>query len=89
MYEEPNFPVNATEYIKRQLGADTSVDTDALRAENEQLKLEVDQYKARVEELERQVYLIFIYYIYSWKNLNKDKHNLFSKFICKLIAFFD
>lgn len=56
LYEEPNFPVNATEYIKRQLGADTSVDTDALRAENEQLKLEVEQYKARVEELEKQVY---------------------------------
>ena len=38
LYEEPERPPNAIEYVKKVLGAPVGVDVDALRAENEQLK---------------------------------------------------
>ena len=39
LYEEPEKPANALDFIKMTLGAPTGVDVDALKAENEQLQL--------------------------------------------------
>lgn len=41
LYEEPERPANAVDFVKRSLGSTLGVDIDALRAENERLKLEV------------------------------------------------
>jgi hypothetical protein len=38
LYEEPERPPNAVEYVKKVLGAPVGVDVDALKAENEQLR---------------------------------------------------
>ena len=40
LYEEPERPPNAVDYIKRYMGAPTGIDVDALRQENEDLKKE-------------------------------------------------
>eukprot|EP00559_Dactyliosolen_fragilissimus_P008423 CAMPEP_0184863556 /NCGR_PEP_ID=MMETSP0580-20130426/11621_1 /TAXON_ID=1118495 /ORGANISM="Dactyliosolen fragilissimus" /LENGTH=83 /DNA_ID=CAMNT_0027361955 /DNA_START=181 /DNA_END=432 /DNA_ORIENTATION=- len=48
LYEEPDRPPNAIEYIKKYLGAPTNIDVDAIRTENEELK-------ARIKELEEMV----------------------------------
>lgn len=39
LYEEPERPPNAVDYIKRYMGAPTGVDVDALRQENEAVRL--------------------------------------------------
>ncbi len=41
LYEEPERPQNAVDYIKRYMGAPTGVDIDAIRLENEKLKKEL------------------------------------------------
>ena len=43
LYEEPERPPNAVEYVKKIMGAPVGVDVDALRAENEQLRQMVDR----------------------------------------------
>lgn len=43
LYEEPDRPPNALEYIKRYLGAPVGVDVDGLKRENEELKKKVEQ----------------------------------------------
>jgi predicted ATP-grasp superfamily ATP-dependent carboligase len=47
LYEEPERPVNAVDYIKRYLGAPPNFDVEGLRRENESLK-------AQLETLRRQ-----------------------------------
>jgi len=41
LYEEPERPSHAVEYLKKYMGAPVGVDVDALRAENERLRAEV------------------------------------------------
>jgi hypothetical protein len=47
LYEEPERPINAVDYIKRYLGAPPNIDVEGLRRENESLK-------AQLETLRRQ-----------------------------------
>jgi predicted ATP-grasp superfamily ATP-dependent carboligase len=47
LYEEPERPGNAVDYIKRYLGAPPNIDVEGLRRENESLK-------AQLETLRRQ-----------------------------------
>jgi hypothetical protein len=41
LYEEPERPPNAVDYLKRYIGGPVGVDVDAIKAENERLKAEV------------------------------------------------
>lgn len=41
LYEEPEKPQNAVDFIKRSLGAPQESDTDQLKADNEELKRHV------------------------------------------------
>ena len=51
LYEEPERPPNAVDYIKRYMGAPTGVDVDAMRSELETLKAENAQLKQTVADL--------------------------------------
>jgi hypothetical protein len=51
LYEEPERPPNAVDYIKRYMGAPTGIDVEALRAECEQLKKENQTLQATIKEL--------------------------------------
>ena len=42
LYEEPEKPQNAVEFIKMALGAPTGTDVEALKSENEQLKIKAE-----------------------------------------------
>lgn len=48
MYEEPDRPQNAVDYIKRYMGAPMGIDVEALRAEVEQLRKENAELKQKV-----------------------------------------
>lgn len=52
MYEEPEKPANAIDFIKMTLGAPSGVDVDALKAENEQLKAKCDELEQKLKEAE-------------------------------------
>jgi hypothetical protein len=51
LYEEPERPPNAVDYIKRYMGAPTGVDVDAMRSELETLKADNAQLKQTVSDL--------------------------------------
>lgn len=48
LYEEPDRPSNALDYIKRYLGAPSGVDVDGLKRENDDLKRQVERLKKQV-----------------------------------------
>eukprot|EP00339_Tiarina_fusa_P028574 CAMPEP_0116997884 /NCGR_PEP_ID=MMETSP0472-20121206/1157_1 /TAXON_ID=693140 ORGANISM="Tiarina fusus, Strain LIS" /NCGR_SAMPLE_ID=MMETSP0472 /ASSEMBLY_ACC=CAM_ASM_000603 /LENGTH=126 /DNA_ID=CAMNT_0004696885 /DNA_START=44 /DNA_END=424 /DNA_ORIENTATION=+ len=45
LYEEPERPVNAIDYIKRYIGAPQNVDVEGLKRENDQLRAELEKLK--------------------------------------------
>jgi len=51
LYEEPERPPNAVDYIKRYMGAPTGVDVEAMRTENEQLRKEREELRTTIEDL--------------------------------------
>lgn len=51
LYEEPERPPNAVDYIKRYMGAPTGIDVEALRVECENLKVEKEQLLQTIKEL--------------------------------------
>ena len=50
LYEEPDRPPNALEYIKRYLGAPSGVDVDALKRENDDLKKQIEKLKQQQQQ---------------------------------------
>jgi hypothetical protein len=48
LYEEPDRPQNAVEYIKRYMGAPMGIDVEALRLEMDQLRSENAELKAKL-----------------------------------------
>eukprot|EP00331_Platyophrya_macrostoma_P025538 CAMPEP_0176436226 /NCGR_PEP_ID=MMETSP0127-20121128/17833_1 /TAXON_ID=938130 /ORGANISM="Platyophrya macrostoma, Strain WH" /LENGTH=95 /DNA_ID=CAMNT_0017819487 /DNA_START=32 /DNA_END=319 /DNA_ORIENTATION=+ len=52
LYEEPDKPGNAIDYIKRFLGSPTDIDVDKLKIEYEKLKDDNLKLQKRVKELE-------------------------------------
>jgi hypothetical protein len=53
LYEEPERPNNAIDYIKRYMGAPPNVDIEGLKKSNEALKHENELLKRQVEELNK------------------------------------
>mmetsp|Transcript_53988 Transcript_53988/g.80178 ORF Transcript_53988/g.80178 Transcript_53988/m.80178 type:complete len:95 (+) Transcript_53988:210-494(+) len=53
LYEEPERPPNAVDYIKRYLGAPTGIDVEAMRSENEEMKAQIKEMRKTVDELNR------------------------------------
>mmetsp|Transcript_12028 Transcript_12028/g.12091 ORF Transcript_12028/g.12091 Transcript_12028/m.12091 type:complete len:89 (+) Transcript_12028:112-378(+) len=49
LYEEPERPQNAVDYIKRYMGAPTGVDVEALRAENDALKVKLTELETALQ----------------------------------------
>ncbi|KAK9827157.1 hypothetical protein WJX74_008581 [Apatococcus lobatus] len=50
LFEEPDKPVNAVEYLKAQLGGPTRSEHEALKTENEELRTLVEQLRQLVPE---------------------------------------
>merc|ERR1711959_283173 len=55
LYEEPERPNNAVDYVKKYLGAPTGVDVEELRAENEELKKRNEELQRKVDDLMAQL----------------------------------
>ena len=55
LYEEPEKPQNAVDFIKRSLGAPQESDVDQLKSENEELKRNVTELQKRVDALQREL----------------------------------
>merc|ERR1712118_593553 len=55
LYEEPERPTNAVDYIKKYLGAPSGVDVEELRAENEELKRRNSELQSEVETLRKEL----------------------------------
>ena len=55
LYEEPEKPGNPIEFIKKCLGAPSDTDVESLKAENEDLKRQMDQLTKKNEELKREL----------------------------------
>merc|ERR1719487_2811470 len=55
LYEEPEKPANAIDFIKMTLGAPSGVDVDALKAENEQLRQKCDEMELKLAEAEKKL----------------------------------
>lgn len=55
LYEEPEKPANAIEFIKMTLGAPTGTDVDALKAENEALKVKTAELEAQLAEVQKKL----------------------------------
>ena len=53
LYEEPEKPGNAIDFIKKCLGAPSDTDVEELRAENEELKRKKAELERQIEELKR------------------------------------
>ncbi len=61
LYEEPDRPQQAIDYVKKHLGAPTGIDIDEIRTENEELKKrnaelqkQVDSAIAQIEALKKE-----------------------------------
>ena len=53
LYEEPEKPGNAIEFIKKCLGAPSDTDVDSLKAENEELRRQKHELERRIDDLQR------------------------------------
>ena len=53
LYEEPEKPGNAIDFIKKCLGAPSDTDVEELRAENEELKRKKAELERQIEDLRR------------------------------------
>ena len=53
LYEEPEKPGNAIEYIKKCLGAPSDTDVEQLKADNEELKRGKAELEKKIEDLKR------------------------------------
>jgi hypothetical protein len=52
LYEEPESPEDALEYIKQFLGSPQGIDVESLQSENAELEQQVEVLRARLAELQ-------------------------------------
>lgn len=50
LYEEPERPANAVDYVKRYMGASAGQDSEALKRENEDLKQQLEELKQQTTQ---------------------------------------
>ena len=50
LYEEPERPANAIEYIRKYMGAPTNIDVHSIKKENEMLKAQIDKLTEELAE---------------------------------------
>ncbi|KAK2953728.1 putative c-Myc-binding protein like protein [Blattamonas nauphoetae] len=55
LYEEPEKPPNAVEYVRRFLSSPAGINVDSMAAENEALKKRVEELELQVQQLQEQV----------------------------------
>ena len=55
LYEEPEKPGNAVEFIKKCLGAPSDTDVESLKAENEDLRRQKTDLEKKFEELQKNI----------------------------------
>eukprot|EP00591_Stephanopyxis_turris_P009501 CAMPEP_0195523358 /NCGR_PEP_ID=MMETSP0794_2-20130614/22436_1 /TAXON_ID=515487 /ORGANISM="Stephanopyxis turris, Strain CCMP 815" /LENGTH=95 /DNA_ID=CAMNT_0040653343 /DNA_START=70 /DNA_END=357 /DNA_ORIENTATION=+ len=55
LYEEPERPANAVEYVKKFIGAPQQDDVAAIKAENQRLLEELNQVKTAFQELNAKI----------------------------------
>ncbi|CDW82908.1 UNKNOWN [Stylonychia lemnae] len=55
LYEEPEKPSNAIEFIKKCLGAPSDTDVDQLKADNEELRRQKQELEKKIEALQREL----------------------------------
>ena len=53
LYEEPEKPGNAIEFIKKSLGAPSDTDVEQLKADNEELRRSKTELEKKIEDLKR------------------------------------
>ena len=63
LYEEPERPANAVDYIKRYMGAPAGVDVEALRAELDQLKVDKAQLQETITQLNQKVIGKYVFFL--------------------------
>lgn len=63
LYEEPERPSNAIEYIRKYMGAPANVDVDSIKKENEDLKAQIEKLTTELEESKAKQHLV----LKSWK----------------------
>jgi predicted ATP-grasp superfamily ATP-dependent carboligase len=51
LYEEPERPTNAIDYIRKYMGAPANVDVESMKKENAALRKKVEQLTLQVEAL--------------------------------------
>ena len=55
LYEEPEKPGNAIEFIKKTLGAPSDTDVESLKAENEDLRRQNHELNKRIDDLQKEL----------------------------------
>jgi seryl-tRNA synthetase len=55
LYEEPEKPADALDYVRKQLGSIVGIDVDGLKRENEQLSAKVKDLSAQVADLTKKL----------------------------------
>jgi len=55
LYEEPEKPANALDFVRRYLTAPSGVDVEQVAAENEELKKRVEDLSAQITELTKKL----------------------------------
>ena len=55
LYEEPEKPGNAIEFIKKCLGAPSDTDVEQLKADNEMLKQQKAELEKKIEVLQKEL----------------------------------
>merc|ERR1712113_1374439 len=53
LYEEPEKPGNAIEFIKKSLGAPSDTDVEQLKADNEELRRNKAELEKKIDDLKR------------------------------------
>lgn len=54
LYEEPERPPNAIDYVRKYIGAPQNVDVDSIKKENEELRAQVEKLTKQLEETKLQ-----------------------------------